>query len=176
MSLGLNRATCKLLPSAHAIDREYDIMQALSTTDVPVPKMFGLCEDPEVIGTAFYLMEYITGRILWDPTLPDMTPEQRPAHCQHGQTHVLATGPFARCRCHGHRPRRLPPRQPDVAPDRTARTTQCGNRPLSSSPPLTTPTSRKRWSTTPLYESKTGCILRFERLAAFESNRRRSIP
>ncbi|MBK6636942.1 MAG: phosphotransferase [Rhodocyclaceae bacterium] len=70
----------KLLPSAHAIDREYRIMSALAQTDVPVPTMLGLCEDPEVIGTAFYLMEYITGRILWEPTLPDMTPEQRRAH------------------------------------------------------------------------------------------------
>ena len=70
----------KLLPSAHAIDREYRIMNALAHTDVPVPKVLGLCEDPEVIGTAFYLMEYITGRILWEPTLPDMTPEQRRAH------------------------------------------------------------------------------------------------
>ncbi len=70
----------KLLPSAHAIDREYRMMQALSGTDVPVPKMYGLCEDPEVIGTAFYLMEYINGRILWDPALPDMTPAERGAH------------------------------------------------------------------------------------------------
>lgn len=70
----------KLLPSAHAIDREYRVMQALSGTDVPVPKMYGLCEDEAVIGTAFYLMEYITGRILWDPALPDMSPAERSAH------------------------------------------------------------------------------------------------
>ncbi len=70
----------KLLPSAHAIDREYRVMQALAGTDVPVPKMYGLCEDPEVIGTAFYLMEYISGRILWDPALPGMTPAERAAH------------------------------------------------------------------------------------------------
>lgn len=70
----------KLLPSAHAIDREFRIMQALAPTDVPVPKMLGLCEDPEVIGTAFYLMEYLHGRILWNPALPDMSPAERGAH------------------------------------------------------------------------------------------------
>ena len=70
----------KVLPSAHAIDREYRVMQALAATDVPVPKMYGLCEDPEVIGTAFYLMEYISGRILWDPALPGMTAAERGAH------------------------------------------------------------------------------------------------
>jgi aminoglycoside phosphotransferase (APT) family kinase protein len=84
-----NQGTCyilrrkppgKLLPSAHAIDREYRVMQALAGTDVPVPKMYGLCEDPEVIGTAFYLMEYINGRILWDPTLPEMSTAERAAH------------------------------------------------------------------------------------------------
>ena len=70
----------KLLPSAHAIDREYRVMQALASTDVPVPVMYGLCEDPEVLGTAFYLMQYITGRILWDPALPDVSPAERGAH------------------------------------------------------------------------------------------------
>lgn len=84
-----NQGTCyilrrkppgKLLPSAHAIDREYRVMQALAGTDVPVPKMYGLCEDPEVIGTAFYLMEYLHGRILWDPALPGMSTAERAAH------------------------------------------------------------------------------------------------
>ncbi len=70
----------KLLPSAHAIDREYRVMSALATTDVPVAKMHALCEDDAVIGTAFYVMEYVEGRILWDPTLPGMTPAQRAAH------------------------------------------------------------------------------------------------
>ena len=70
----------KLLPSAHAIDREYRVMQALAGSEVPVPKMYGLCDDPEVIGTAFYLMEYISGRILWDPALPGMTAAARGAH------------------------------------------------------------------------------------------------
>ncbi len=45
-------------------------MSALAATDVPVAKMFALCDDDAVIGTAFYLMEYVEGRILWDPTLP----------------------------------------------------------------------------------------------------------
>ncbi|MBK6867631.1 MAG: phosphotransferase [Burkholderiales bacterium] len=70
----------KLLPSAHAIEREFRIMQALADTEVPVPRMLGLCEDPAVIGTAFYMMEYLAGRILWEPTLPGMTPSERTAH------------------------------------------------------------------------------------------------
>ena len=70
----------KLLPSAHAIDREYRVMSALATTDVPVAKMHALCEDDAVIGTAFYVMEYVEGRILWDPTLPGMNSSQRAAH------------------------------------------------------------------------------------------------
>ena len=70
----------KLLPSAHAIDREYRVMAALADTDVPVAKMIALCDDDAVIGTAFYLMEYVEGRVLWDPTLPGLTPAARAAH------------------------------------------------------------------------------------------------
>ena len=70
----------KLLPSAHAVDREFRVMSALAGTGVPVAKMHALCEDDTVIGTAFYVMEYVEGRILWDPTLPGMTPAQRAAH------------------------------------------------------------------------------------------------
>src|SRR5438477_2446345 len=70
----------KLLPSAHAVDREYRVMSALSRTDVPVAKTLALCEDDSVIGTAFYVMQYVEGRILWDPTLPGMNREQRSAH------------------------------------------------------------------------------------------------
>ena len=70
----------KLLPSAHAVDREFRVMSALAGTGVPVAKMHALCEDDTVIGTAFYVMEYVEGRILWDPTLPGMTPRQRAAH------------------------------------------------------------------------------------------------
>jgi aminoglycoside phosphotransferase (APT) family kinase protein len=69
-----------LLPSAHAVDREFRVMSALAGTDVPVAKTYALCEDAAVIGTAFYVMEYVDGRILWDPTLPGMTPPQRAAH------------------------------------------------------------------------------------------------
>ena len=69
-----------LLPSAHAVDREFRVMTALARTDVPVPKMYALCADPSVIGTAFYVMEYVEGRILWDPTLPGMTRAERAAH------------------------------------------------------------------------------------------------
>jgi aminoglycoside phosphotransferase (APT) family kinase protein len=69
----------KLLPSAHAVDREYRVMRALAGTDVPVPETFGLCEDDSVIGTAFYVMANVPGRILWDPGLPGMTPAERAA-------------------------------------------------------------------------------------------------
>jgi aminoglycoside phosphotransferase (APT) family kinase protein len=70
----------KLLPSAHAIDREYRVMAALADTDVPVAKMIALCDDDAVVGTVFYLMEYVEGRVLWDPTLPGMPPAARGAH------------------------------------------------------------------------------------------------
>ncbi len=67
----------KLLPSAHAVDREYRVMKALADTDVPVARMYSLCEDDSVIGTAFYVMEYVAGRILWDPSLPGLVPAER---------------------------------------------------------------------------------------------------
>lgn len=70
----------KLLPSAHAVDREYRVMKALAATDVPVPRMLALCTDASVLGTAFYLMEYVRGRVLWDPALPGMTRAERVAH------------------------------------------------------------------------------------------------
>jgi aminoglycoside phosphotransferase (APT) family kinase protein len=69
----------KLLPSAHAVEREYRVMSALEGTDVPVPKMRGLCEDESVIGTAFYVMEHVEGRVFWDPSLPGSTSEERRA-------------------------------------------------------------------------------------------------
>ncbi len=80
----------KLLPSAHAVDREHRVMAALGGTGVPVAKMLALCEDPAVIGTAFYLMEYVEGRVLWDPTLPGMAPAARAAHYDE-LNRVLAT-------------------------------------------------------------------------------------
>lgn len=67
----------KLLPSAHAIEREFRVMSALAQTNVPVAKMLVLCEDESVIGRAFYLMEYVQGRVLWDQALPDMMPSER---------------------------------------------------------------------------------------------------
>lgn len=69
----------KLLPSAHAVDREYRVITALASTDVPVARTYALCQDEGVIGTAFYLMDYVEGRILWDPRLPGMTPSERAA-------------------------------------------------------------------------------------------------
>jgi len=69
----------KLLPSAHAVEREYRIMTALAPTDVPVPRTFCLCEDPEVIGTPFFLMEHVAGEVHWDPTLPGLSPAARRA-------------------------------------------------------------------------------------------------
>jgi aminoglycoside phosphotransferase (APT) family kinase protein len=62
----------KLLPSAHAIDREFTVMRALHPTGVPVPRMHLLCEDESVIGRAFYVMEFVQGRVLWDQSLPGM--------------------------------------------------------------------------------------------------------
>ncbi|GGD60595.1 phosphotransferase family protein [Lacimicrobium alkaliphilum] len=67
----------KLLKSAHAIDREFRVMQALRNTDVPVARAVHFCADEKIIGSAFYLMEYIEGRVMWDPALPDIGPEQR---------------------------------------------------------------------------------------------------
>jgi aminoglycoside phosphotransferase (APT) family kinase protein len=69
----------RLLPSAHAIEREFRVMQALAGSGVPVARMELLCEDESVIGRAFYLMEFIDGRVLWDPTLPGMAPPERAA-------------------------------------------------------------------------------------------------
>ncbi len=69
----------KLLPSAHAVEREYRVMHALAGTDVPVAQMLALCEDESVIGRAFYVMEFVEGRVLWDQSLPGMTPAERTA-------------------------------------------------------------------------------------------------
>ncbi len=61
-----------LLPSAHAVEREHRIMKALAGTGVPVPETLGLCEDASVIGTPFFVMRYVGGKIFWDPTLPEL--------------------------------------------------------------------------------------------------------
>lgn len=67
----------KLLKSAHAIDREFRVQKALADTPVPVAEMFVLCEDESIIGRAFYIMEYVQGRIMWEQSLPDMSKAQR---------------------------------------------------------------------------------------------------
>jgi aminoglycoside phosphotransferase (APT) family kinase protein len=67
----------KLLPSAHAVEREYRVIKALYEEKFPVARPHVLCEDPAVIGTAFYVMDFVDGRVLWDPALPGMTREQR---------------------------------------------------------------------------------------------------
>jgi len=67
----------QLLPSAHAVDREYRVMTALAGTDVPVPRTWCLCEDAEVIGTTFFVMDFVQGRVFWDPALPGLTPDER---------------------------------------------------------------------------------------------------
>jgi aminoglycoside phosphotransferase (APT) family kinase protein len=69
----------KLLPSAHAVDREFRVMQGLGTQGFPVAKMHVLCEDESVIGRAFYVMEFMDGRVLWDQSLPGLTPAERSA-------------------------------------------------------------------------------------------------
>ncbi|MDO9090460.1 MAG: phosphotransferase [Burkholderiaceae bacterium] len=69
----------RLLPSAHAIEREFRVMQGLADSAVPVPRMQLLCEDEAVIGRAFYVMDFMDGRVLWDQSLPGMTPAERGA-------------------------------------------------------------------------------------------------
>jgi aminoglycoside phosphotransferase (APT) family kinase protein len=69
----------RLLPSAHAVDREFRVLQALHGTAAPVARPLHLCSDDAVIGSMFYLMDYVDGRIFWDPSLPDMSPSGRAA-------------------------------------------------------------------------------------------------
>lgn len=69
----------ELLPSAHRVDREHRVIAALARSAVPVPTTFGLCEDVAVIGTSFFVMEYVPGRILRDAALPDLAPAERAA-------------------------------------------------------------------------------------------------
>lgn len=70
----------RLLPSAHAIEREFKVMAALAQTDVPVPRVHLLCTDESVIGRAFYLMDFVEGRVLWEQSLPGLAPPERAAH------------------------------------------------------------------------------------------------
>jgi aminoglycoside phosphotransferase (APT) family kinase protein len=69
----------KLLPSAHAVDREYRIMRALAGTDVPVPDALALCEEDAVVGATFFVMRHVNGRIFWNPQVPELpsTDERR---------------------------------------------------------------------------------------------------
>lgn len=69
----------KLLPSAHAIEREFRVMKALAATEVPVARMELLCEDESVIGRAFYVMEFMDGRVLWEQSLPGLSAADRGA-------------------------------------------------------------------------------------------------
>ena len=69
----------KLLPSAHAVEREFRVMQALGAQGIPVPQMLLLEEDESVIGRAFFVMAHVEGRIFWDPALPQATPAERTA-------------------------------------------------------------------------------------------------
>lgn len=69
----------KLLPSAHAVDREYRVITALGQTGFPVARTYALCTDESVIGAMFYVMDYVQGRVLWDPTLPGMASGERRA-------------------------------------------------------------------------------------------------
>jgi aminoglycoside phosphotransferase (APT) family kinase protein len=67
----------QLLKSAHQVEREYRVMKALENTDVPVPRMLLLCDDDSIIGTAFFVMEFVNGTVFWDPSLPELRNEQR---------------------------------------------------------------------------------------------------
>ncbi len=69
----------ELLKSAHAVDREFRVMRALSGSDVPVAEVFHLCEDRDVIGSMFYVMEFCDGRIFWDSTIPEVSKSDRTA-------------------------------------------------------------------------------------------------
>jgi aminoglycoside phosphotransferase (APT) family kinase protein len=70
----------KLLPGAHAVEREYRVIEALGRRAFPVARALALCEDEAVIGTAFYIMEMVDGRIFWDITFPEVSASERPAY------------------------------------------------------------------------------------------------
>ncbi|MGA7873834.1 MAG: phosphotransferase [Candidatus Binatus sp.] len=78
-----------LLPSAHQVEREFRIIKALAATDVPVPRVHLLCADAGVIGTAFFVMDFVEGRIMRDPMMPDSSPQERSA-CYDSMNDVLA--------------------------------------------------------------------------------------
>ena len=66
-----------LLPSAHAVEREYKVITALQNTEVPVPKTYGLCEDADIIGTPFFVMDFLDGTVYWDLLLSEQSPQER---------------------------------------------------------------------------------------------------
>ena len=70
----------KILPGAHAVDREYRVLAALGAQGFPVPKVYGLCEDESVIGTPFYVMDMVPGRIVWEADFPGLSRVERAAH------------------------------------------------------------------------------------------------
>ena len=78
-----------LLKSAHAVDREYRVLEALSESAIPLARPFCLCEDDDVIGSMFYIMSYEQGRVFWDPSIPDAEPDERNA-CYADVIRVLA--------------------------------------------------------------------------------------
>jgi len=67
----------KLLKSAHMVDREYRVLAALEGSGFPAPRALALCEDEGVIGSVFYLMSHVDGRIFWDPAMPESSREER---------------------------------------------------------------------------------------------------
>jgi aminoglycoside phosphotransferase (APT) family kinase protein len=70
----------KLLPGAHAVDREYRVITALHQAGFPAARTYALCEDDGVIGTAFYIMDMVEGRVIWDTTFPEVSGEDRPKY------------------------------------------------------------------------------------------------
>lgn len=80
----------ELLKSAHAVDREFRVMQALQGSEVPVPRVLVLCEDDSVIGSMFYVMEYLDGRVLWESTLPEVESNEERTAIYQDMNRVLA--------------------------------------------------------------------------------------
>jgi len=80
----------KLLKSAHAVDREFRVYQALADTDVPVPEVYHLCEDRDIIGSMFYIMDLCEGRIFWDAALPELSTNDDRTHAYEHMNSVLA--------------------------------------------------------------------------------------
>ena len=80
----------KLLKSAHAVDREYRVLAALADTDVPVARIYHLCEDPEVIGSIFYIMEFCDGNVHWASSLEDVSSNQQRTKMYDEMSRVMA--------------------------------------------------------------------------------------